>query len=224
MKKNTKLTLTAFGIALSVFLIPTTVVFIVHGTDFFSHWRLGEWLQYSGVLTSAAVSLWLGLRAYNQNEYSRRANLQRPCFGIKKVIKIDGEKESQVEFSVNSFKGEMQKGEKAYVILENIGQGVANDVEISINGATYNNVVFDEDDDEDFVFYVAPNSEMHLDLIALYNHLSQKDKDKQKDAKIKIDYKNMIGFGYKQKFVIKFEQQRNLNFSVFLLSSQKEKD
>ena len=28
----------------------------------------------------------------------------------------------------------------------------------------------------------------------------------------------------KQKFVIKFEQQRNLNFSVFLLSSQKEKD
>ena len=101
MKKTTKLTLTVFGIALSVFLIPTTVVFIVHGTNFFSHWRLGEWLQYSGVLTSAAVSLWLGLRAYNQNEYSRRANLQRPCFGIKKVTKIDGEKESQVEFSVS---------------------------------------------------------------------------------------------------------------------------
>ena len=221
MKKPTKLTLTVMIIAISVFLVPTTVVFCVYGTDFFNHWRLGEWLQYSGVLTSAGVSLWLGLRAYNQNDYARRANLQRPCLGIKKVYKTDGEVEEQIPFSVSSFKGEIESCKKAFVVLENIGQGVANDMEVLINGKTYNNVVFDPDHKEDFV---APGVDVHLDLIALYNHLSEKDKQKEKIAKIKIKYKNMIGFSYKQTFCIQYKQLQNLTFSVFLLSSQSEKD
>lgn len=156
-------------------------------------WEAGDLLGYIAGFETLVATAFLGFIALSQterikedDEFNNMANTKRPFLAIEKItFKDENKNEVRLGFNQNSYYYESEKRVPYYIYLKNLGEGVANE-------CTYSPVGFG----------TIPDSYKPLECIPIDGEIRIPFSRKIGLERINIDYRNILGFRYRQVIIL----------------------